>query len=74
MHTAATLPSQVQAEAQWSAWVDVAFRKLDRNGDGFISLGELLLELPGSADSGEPYSLTPHPIHTDMYTITRLVL
>ena len=43
----------------WASWMDIAFAKLDANGDGFISLQELLSRLPnaaanaGAADEGE---------------------
>jgi hypothetical protein len=39
--------------------LQLAFQKLDSNGDGFISLDEIILSLPveGSTDSGEPLRL-----------------
>lgn len=30
----------------WGSWVDEAFSKLDINGDGFISLEEIMERLP----------------------------
>lgn len=41
-----SLPAQLQADGLWAAWVDVAFARLDANGDGEISLDEILAHLP----------------------------
>jgi calcium-dependent protein kinase len=35
----------LQGDARWTNWVEKAFARLDRNGDGFISMDELLEEL-----------------------------
>lgn len=45
--------NQLQADKQWGYWVQLAFQKLDCNGDGFISLDEIIMQLPmeGSTDS-----------------------
>ncbi|GIL82813.1 hypothetical protein Vretimale_8185 [Volvox reticuliferus] len=37
---------QVQAEQGWQVYLDHAFRKMDHDGDGYISLDELLQQLP----------------------------
>ena len=37
---------QLQEDHLWSRWVDLAFAKLDSNGDGFIDLDELIARLP----------------------------
>ncbi len=37
---------QLQSEKGWERWVDDAFSKLDINGDGFISMEEILDKLP----------------------------
>ena len=37
---------QLQSEKNWERWVDDAFCKLDINGDGFISMEEILDKLP----------------------------
>ena len=37
---------QLQTEKSWVRWVDEAFSKLDINGDGFISMEEILDKLP----------------------------
>ena len=37
----------------WASWMDIAFAKLDANGDGFISLQELLARLPDAAPSAD---------------------
>ncbi len=34
----------------WASWMDIAFAKLDANGDGYISLEELLARLPDAVD------------------------
>lgn len=43
------LPSllvQLQQDSLWSKWVDMAFQKLDSNGDGFLDLEEIISQLP----------------------------
>ena len=51
--------AQLQEDRMWASWMDIAFAKLDVNGDGFISLEELLSCLPeatataNAADEGE---------------------
>eukprot|EP01026_Neomeris_dumetosa_P002941 TRINITY_DN10806_c0_g1_i4.p1 TRINITY_DN10806_c0_g1~~TRINITY_DN10806_c0_g1_i4.p1 ORF type:complete len:597 (-),score=64.72 TRINITY_DN10806_c0_g1_i4:571-2361(-) len=37
-------------EGEWPQWIESAFQKLDQDGDGFISLDELITELPVSYD------------------------
>ena len=37
---------QLQSEKSWERWVDEAFSKLDINGDGFISMEEIMDKLP----------------------------
>ena len=37
---------QLQQDKLWASWVDLAFSKLDSNGDGFIDLDELISNLP----------------------------
>ncbi|KAG2490878.1 hypothetical protein HYH03_010796 [Edaphochlamys debaryana] len=37
---------QVQGEQGWQVYLDHAFRKMDHDGDGYISLDELLQQLP----------------------------
>ncbi|CAL5222918.1 g5351 [Coccomyxa viridis] len=37
---------KLQSEKGWERWVDDAFSKLDINGDGFISMEEILDKLP----------------------------
>ena len=55
----------------WASWMDIAFAKLDANGDGFISLEELLSRLPNAtlnanaADEGERLNAvrdSPRPV------------
>lgn len=36
----------LQQDVLWEKWVDMAFQKLDSNGDGFIDLEELIAKLP----------------------------
>lgn len=42
---------QLQQDKLWSTWVDVAFNKLDSNGDGYIDLDELISLLPADGDT-----------------------
>ena len=37
---------QLQQDNLWSKWVDMAFQKLDSNGDGFLDLEEIISQLP----------------------------
>jgi Ca2+-binding EF-hand superfamily protein len=37
---------QLQQDQLWAKWVDEAFCKLDLNGDGFISMEEIMEKLP----------------------------
>ena len=37
---------KLQSEKSWERWVDDAFSKLDVNGDGFISMEEIMDKLP----------------------------
>ena len=37
---------QLQQDRLWTHWVDLAFNKFDANGDGFLSLEEILQHLP----------------------------
>ena len=43
---------ELQEDQQWSAWVSHAFSRLDRNGDGFISLSSLE-EMLAEEDEGD---------------------
>lgn len=43
---------ELQEDSQWTSWVSHAFSRLDRNGDGFISLSSLE-ELLGDDDDEE---------------------
>ncbi len=38
--------AQLQQDDLWVRWVDQAFSKLDLNGDGYISLEEIMHKLP----------------------------
>lgn len=38
--------AQLQQDDLWVRWVDQAFSKLDLNGDGYISLEEIMHHLP----------------------------
>ena len=42
---------QLQQDQVWAQWVELAFSKLDSNGDGFIDLDELIAKLPLEAES-----------------------
>lgn len=42
---------QLQDDAMWAKWIDVAFQKLDTDGDGYISVQEIAAQMPG--DSGD---------------------
>ena len=48
--------AQLQEDHLWSRWVDLAFGKLDSNGDGFIDLEELISRLPAITGSDNPES------------------
>lgn len=37
---------QLQDDAMWAKWIDLAFNKLDENGDGFISVDEIVKQMP----------------------------
>lgn len=37
--------AQLQEDKLWTEWVEIAFTRFDSNGDGFISLEELLGQL-----------------------------
>ena len=43
----------LQNDTQWGCWVQMAFDRLDQNGDGWLSLEELMQQLPddGSSDA-----------------------
>lgn len=45
------LPSQTQLQDDklWAKWIDVVFSKLDVNGDGFISVDEIVRAMPGDS-------------------------
>ncbi|KAK9855495.1 hypothetical protein WJX84_003622 [Apatococcus fuscideae] len=40
----------LQQDRLWTQWVDLAFNKFDANGDGFLSLEEILHHLPPEMD------------------------
>ncbi|KAL4446799.1 hypothetical protein ABPG77_008043 [Micractinium sp. CCAP 211/92] len=44
---------QLQNDTQWGQWVQMAFDRLDQNGDGWLSLEEIMQQLPddGSSDA-----------------------
>ena len=44
----------LQKDSLWSRWVDVAFGKLDSNGDGYIDLDELINRLPMLTGTDNP--------------------
>ena len=48
--------AQLQEDRMWASWMDIAFAKLDANGDGYISLEELLSRLPDPALSSTDQS------------------
>ena len=41
---------QLQQDRLWTHWVDLAFNKFDANGDGYLSLEEILHHLPPELD------------------------
>lgn len=43
--TRTTSRSQLQEDKLWTEWVEVAFTRFDTNGDGYISLAELLEQM-----------------------------
>ena len=45
--------AQLKQDGLWAKWMDVAFSKLDSNGDGYISLDEIVSTVPGSDDAGD---------------------
>ena len=45
---------QLQQDQLGSRWVDLAFGKLDSNGDGFIDLNELITRLPMVTGADNP--------------------
>ena len=45
--------AQLKQDDLWAKWMDVAFSKLDSNGDGFISLDEIVSTVPGSDDAAD---------------------
>ena len=45
--------AQLKQDDLWAKWMDVAFSKLDSNGDGYISLGEIVSTVPGSDDAND---------------------
>ena len=51
----ATAHVQLKGDSLWAKWTDVAFSKLDSNGDGFISLDEIVSTMPTS-DSDDEYN------------------
>ncbi len=44
---------QLQDDNLWAKWIDVAFSKLDVNGDGFISVDEIVRHMPESHDEND---------------------
>jgi hypothetical protein len=45
----------LQNDSQWGYWVQMAFERLDKNGDGWLGLEEIMEQLPqedGSTDAG----------------------
>ena len=48
------LAMSAQKDKLWSRWVDVAFSKLDSNGDGYIDLDELIVRLPMLTGTDNP--------------------
>ncbi|KAI7836721.1 hypothetical protein COHA_009419 [Chlorella ohadii] len=44
---------QLQSDSQWGAWVQMAFDRLDSNGDGYLSLDELMDQLPANDGSSD---------------------
>ena len=49
----AAFPAQLKQDDLWAKWMDVAFSKLDSNGDGYISLDEIVSTVPGSDDAAD---------------------
>ncbi len=45
--------AQLQDDNLWAKWIDVAFSKMDANGDGFISVDEIVSHMPEGASSNE---------------------
>jgi hypothetical protein len=41
---------QLQQEQLWHEWMELAWAKLDTNGDGYISLDEIVAKLPPPVD------------------------
>lgn len=44
---------QLKEDSLWAEWTDVAFEKLDSNGDGYISLDEIMSTMPTSDSDDE---------------------
>lgn len=65
LHAHALIHSTPPAPAtlQWGQWVQMAFDRLDKNGDGWLSLEEIMQQLPddGSTDAGAWGAAGPGP-------------